>query len=134
MNFSKINGREFYSGLEEAVKRLNELIVLVHEKKYVASKSAEGASSSSPSSSSQSSSSGAAKSEESTILYKDVDEAVTALSHDILLMQSTVEAHKMQNARDKESYEKKLKGRSVRNRVIHGCGMYTAGCGFFSKS
>ena len=91
------------------MRRLNELIALVHEKKYAA-RQQQIADSSQTQSSSSSAASSAGKNEESTIPYKDVDDAVTALSHDILLMQSTVEAHKMQNARDKETYEKKLKG------------------------
>ncbi|XP_063714310.1 TNF receptor-associated factor 5-like isoform X1 [Symsagittifera roscoffensis] len=41
-------------------------------------------------------------------MLKDVDDAVTVLCNELLLMQSTIEAHKMQNSRDKDSYEKRI--------------------------
>lgn len=100
------------SGLEDAIKRLNELITTVNESKLKYKQNGENQTNSQA----QTSSTSVAENEHSTIPFKVVDEAVTVLSNEILLMQSTVEAHKMQNARERESYEKKLK--DIQSKIV----------------
>jgi len=41
-------------------------------------------------------------------MLKEVDDAVSVLCNELLLLQSTIEAHKMQNSRDRETYEKRI--------------------------
>ena len=61
-------------------------------------------------------------------MLKDVDDAVTVLCNELLLMQSTIEAHKMQNSRDKDSYEKRILGKLMICFVSKNLSVFTCCC------